>query len=302
VPGLIQSTQPTPPVSVEPSLDDEADEPDALNEHVESPGDPDGLIAEEERRKWQTEHPASPPVNSEKPRKRRWLVAVIIVILIGAAAVGAYWFGGKQAKKQPAQTPKTVQTKTEQQAQQKQAADVPAKHYDSTTYSLGLDYPETWKVTDTAAKLIVVSPTMSLPSSKGTTVNGHVVVMVQRQQSAITGYPASGATAVLASKKLTYKQPSTVQRAQTYLTYLSYGNDALDALFITGDSGYQQSQSVPQGDVIRADPLISVAFQNCTSDDCATGTPTQLTLMASKWDGLAVSTQLTTLLESLTLN
>jgi hypothetical protein len=310
VPGLIQSTQSLPSAQNESTPTEEPDEPDALNEHVESPGDPDGLVAAEERRKWMAEHTATEAAPQPKPRrKRRWPVWVLVLVVVAAAAAGVYWFGNKQASKNTSTDTKLSGTAkqsggaTTQTPKTDDMPSVPTKHYDSTNYTLGIDYPENWKVSDTATKLTIASPSVALPSADGTTVNGHVVLTIQKQQGSIAGYPSGGATAVLLSKKLSYKQPTSVQRAQTYLSYLSYGKvDGLNALYITGDNGYQQGQLVPQNDVIRADPLIGAVFESCTSDDCATGTPTPLTLMASKWDGLGMGKQLTAVFESLTLN
>ncbi|MEJ0072885.1 MAG: hypothetical protein WDN27_02235 [Candidatus Saccharibacteria bacterium] len=94
-----------------------------------------------------------------------------------------------------------------------------------------------------------------------------------------------------------------MQRAQTYLSYLSYANaSGLDALYITGDSGYTQGQEVPMSDVVKGNPLISANFEECTSADCSTGTPTMLTLLASKWSGTQTDTDLTALFESLQLD
>ncbi|MEJ0072883.1 MAG: hypothetical protein WDN27_02225 [Candidatus Saccharibacteria bacterium] len=63
-PQLIGSTKSA--VLPEPGEEDATDdEPDALNEHVEDPGDPDGIIAADEERKQQAEHPApETPVGS----------------------------------------------------------------------------------------------------------------------------------------------------------------------------------------------------------------------------------------------
>jgi hypothetical protein len=279
----------------EESLDDE---PDALNEHVQNPGDPDGLVAAEARKKWQAER-AAPQMPVLPPRrKHKWPWVIVIVVLIAGAAYGAYWFGSSQADKKSGSATtaqKQSATQNSQSKSQKKTAVVPTKHYDSVTYTLGFDYPQTWTVSDTATKLTIASPTIPLNTIAGTTVNGHVVVTIQNAQSTVVGYPAGGANAAIESKKLTYKTPTPVQRAQTYLSYLGYGKaHALDALYITGDSGYQKDQSVPMADVARGNPLIG--------NDCATGTPTYLTLLVDKWPAMTESKQVEDLLQSITLD
>ena len=111
---------------------------------------------------------------------------------------------------------------------------------------------------------------------------------------------AGGAVAALASNHLTYKQPSTVQRAQTYESYLSYAaTNGLDALYVTGDNGYQQGQQVPLSDVIKGNPLISVSFNACPDENCTT--PKPATLSASAWQSSSASKDVTNLLESIIL-
>ena len=296
-------SQQIPPQVPEETLPDEHDELDDLNEHVELPGDPDGLVAAEEQRKWAAEHPKPlpGPVQPAK-RKRRWPIVLLVIILVAAAAVGAYWFGNKQADKtssaDTSQTPKTTTPKENTQP----VAAVPTKHYDSTTYTLGVDYPQTWALSDTTAKLAITSPAMQLTTASGT-INGHVVVTFQNQQTTIAGYPSGGALAALESYKLAYKHPTSVQRAQSYVSYLGYSQTSgLDAVYITGDNGYQQGQQVPMGDIVKGNPLISITFQTCTSTDCSTGTPTPVTLLASKWNDSALSKTVLTLLASVTLD
>jgi hypothetical protein len=313
-PQLPKASKFTPLTTVQPKLNVEelTEDEDHLNEHVDYPGDPDGLVAEEKQRKWQTEHLAasqSQPQSTAKSgkRKARWLTVPLILILIAAAAYGAYWFGSKQADKNSDKSHPAQQANGQAKPHtttEKQAATTPTKHYDSATYTLGFDYPETWKVNDTAAKLMVASPAVSLTTAGGSKVEGHVVLTIQNQQTTIPSYPANGAVAILASEKLTYKQPTPVQRAQTYFSYLGYGTKSggLDALYITGDNGYQKDQNIPMSDVVKGNPLIGITFQSCTSVDCSTGTPTMLTVVASDWPTTAESKQVVDLIKSLQLN
>jgi hypothetical protein len=297
-------SSPTPTQAPEEPLIDEHDELDDLNEHVELPGDPDGLVAAEEQRKWQAQHPkpsfaAAPPAK----RKRRWPIVLLVVLLIAAAAAGAYWFGNKQADKTSSGSSTQQTNKTAgQKAASPATTAVPTKHYDSTTYTLGIDYPQTWALSDTSAKLTLISPAMQLVTASGAT-SGHAVVTFQNQQTTIAGYPSGGALAALESYKLTYKQPTSVQRAQSYVSYLGYAQTTgLNALYVTGDNGYQQGQQVPMSDIIKGNPLISVTFQTCASSDCSTGTPTPITLLAAKWNDSAISKTILTLLASVTLD
>lgn len=289
------------PTRREPTSDeDTAKDQDVLNEHWEEPGDPDGVIAEDQKRQWQERHPAPEPTPpARRKRKHGFLKFLVIVIIIAAAAVGAFKFGDYKAtpatpKTTPkvASTPKTVTPAT-----------IPIKHADSTNFLLGFDYPQDWTVVDTAAKLTVTSPSVQLSTVAGAKTSGHVVVTMQNQQTTIAGYPADGAVAVLESAKLTYKQPSAAQRAQTYLSYLSYASaTGLNTLYVTGDNGYLAQQYVPLSDVVLGNPLVSVTFQTCATADCATGTPTPVVLLASSWNSASFAKQVLALLESIQLD
>ena len=295
-PQLIKSTAST---LQDPEPADETDEDDELNEHVNDPGDPDGVHAAEEEEK-QLPAPRV-PIESARPRKpkRRWPLVVLVVLLLAGAVVGTYWFGLRKPSTPPASksTPTSHATK-----KTTQPAIVPTKHYDSDTYTLGFDYPQTWDVSDTAAKLTVTSPAASLTTVDGKTVDAHVLVTFQNPQTTIAGYPTTGAIASLASDKLTYKQPTSVQRAQTYLSYLGYASaSSLDALYVTGDNGYQQGQQIPMSDVVKGNPLISVTFVTCGTTGCGAAA-TAVTVQADAWKSSVLSQQVTNLLQSIQLN
>jgi hypothetical protein len=280
---------------------DISDELDALNEHVHEPGDPDGVVAAEKQRRWKESHP-KPHVDAPTPYKRRrlWPIVIGVVLLIAAAAFGAYWLGGHEASKKSHGSNTALPPKT--QATSTQPVSVPTKHYDSTTFTLGFDYPENWTVNDTAAKLTVTSPAMPLQSAIGAKVNAHVIVTIQNQQTTISGYPSGGALAALGSDRITYKQPSSLQRAQTYVSYLSYTTpNGLDMLYVTGDHGYQQGQQVPMSDIVQGNPLIGVGFATCQTSTCATGSSNAVTLQASSWKSSSASQQVMNLLESIVI-
>ena len=291
-----------------PVHDDPGDEPDELNEHVQEPADPDGLVAAEKWRRLQERHiqeqqepqerhpmPASTPPAAYK-RKRVWPKVLICIVVLAVAAYGAYWFGNHEANKE---TNKKAQTTASQsQKQSAQAVTTATKQYTSTNYSLSFNYPATWTVNDTTAKLTVTSPATQLAIPTGAKTSVHVIVTIQNQETAIPSFPSGGAVAALASNLLVYAQPSSIQRAQTYISYLSYTtSNGLDAVYVTGNIGYRQGQAVPMSDIVQGDPLISVAFESCTDASCTNGKP--VTLSASDWQSSAVSKQVTSLLESL---
>jgi hypothetical protein len=278
-----------------PIQDGSSDELDELNEHVHDPGDPDGVIAAEQHEQWQQSNPMpaqAAPQTAYRPKKL-WPKIVITVLILLGAAYGSYWFGNHEA------TNKQKKPTTSQQ-QATQATAPTTKHYDSTNYALGFNYPSNWVVNDSTTKLTVTSPAMQLTTATGAKTSAHVVITIQNQQTAIPNFPSGGATATLASDHLSYTQPSSVQRAQTYLSYLSYTTlSGLDAMYITGDSGYQQGQTVPMGDIVKGNPLISVNFESCTDDNCVNGKP--ITLSANSWQSSATNKSVISTIESIVL-
>jgi hypothetical protein len=295
-PPELPSSGPAAPSYVEP-VDEETI--DVLNEHVEEPGDPDGLVAADEKRQSrQYQQLTDAQLDSRPARKRRWPVRLVLLVIIVLAAMGAYWFGNHQADKASVTQAKVPAT----QSQNVTPISVLTKHYDSTTYTVGFDYPENWVVADNAAKLTVTSPSLQLTAQDTTKVSGRIVLTIQNPQSMVPGFPAAGAIAALESDKVTYKQPTSIQRAQTYVSYLGYGSqNALDTIFITGDGGYQQGQKVAMSDITKGNPLIGVAFEACSKNDCNMAT-TALSVLAMNWKSSAVASQVTSLIQSIQLN
>jgi hypothetical protein len=279
------------------------EELDELNEHWRDPGDPDGVIAAEEDRRWQAQQRGSSSVVPIKyHRKRRWPKVLLVLVLLVAATYGAYWYGDRQGSS-PAPKTSTAQTASPKPAQTTKAP--LTTHYDSNTYTIGFDYLQTWKMADTATKLTVASPVMQFTTAAGKQVSGHILMTVRHKQTVISEFADGPARAALESQKLTYKNPTSIQRAQTYLSFLRFASaqdTGLDALYITGDIGYMEGQAIQMADVTTGDPLINVTFANCASDDCSTGTVTLYDVALNTWQLKTVSQPVTDLLQLLTLN
>jgi hypothetical protein len=272
-------------------------EEDTLNEHVEDPGDPDGLVAAEKQHRWQHGKLASEPrVIPPYDRKRSWPMMLGVLLVVVLAVAAAYVLGYQKARAPLAKKQQLAQNQSERKLA---PVTTTTKHYDSNLHTLSLDYPQNWLVADTEDRLTVTSPNFAMTSLDGST-NGHVVVTIQNQQTSIPGFPSGGAVASAESDKLTYTHPSSVQRAQTYLTYLGYGAPSgISALFLTGDNGYQLGQNVPLADIVKGNPLVSVVFEKCAKSFCTGGSVTPIMLQAESWDHAAFRAPITNLLQSL---
>jgi len=231
--------------------------------------------------------------------KRIWLRVLIVVTLIVAVVLAVYlvFFPNifESKKKVSAPTVKTTQTTPTQNAN----APIKTKHYDSTNFGLGFDYPQDWTVADVTGKLTVTSPAMQLATTANETITGQVIVTIQPKQATLDVFKQGNATAVIDSQKITYTKPTASQRAQTYLSFLNYASSAdtgIDGVYVTGDYGYQKDQAIPQVDIAKVDPLIMVTFVKCSSSAC-NGPTTAATLAPTAWSDTAVLTKdvLTTL-------
>lgn len=244
-------------------------------------------------------HEFKPPVTQ---KHNRWLPLAIIVVVVLLLAGGGYvyWQHSQSkpaAKSNPVATHQ-AQSQTDSAANQK----VATKTYSSTNFGVTVNYPEAWSVTsDTAAGLIITSPVAQLTDASGSKVNGREVMsMVPKGQ--LPGAVGDGATAVLDSVKVNYTQPTGSQRSSTYLTFAQYQatttKGGLDAIYVTGNYGYQKTQNIPSTDLASVDPLISLSFQKCADTAC-TSNLTALTIASADWSDTAFQAPIKTLLTSL---
>jgi hypothetical protein len=235
-----------------------------------------------------------------KPKKRhhglRTTLLLIILIVLIAGGYAAYH---KQNHKTVATKATTTQTKATTVAA---APKIATTSYDSPNFNVTMNYPTGWTVaSDTASSLTVESPSMSLTAASGQTIKGKVVMTITPKGQLPAAFGSSAATAVVDSQLVTYSQPTSTQRAQTYLSFVQYASTttsgALDGIYITGDYGYQKDQDIPTTDVTSLDPLVTITFGKCADTACSSLTTTNIT--ASSWNSTTFSAPVLTLLKSL---
>ncbi len=237
---------------------------------------------------------------SPKPRRRRTKIIICIVgvlLLVGAGIAWILLTGETPPDKEPkGSNPSKVQEERPEQPTTE------TKHHESPTFGLGFDYLADWTVTEANGRLSAVSKTMKLKAADGQTSNARIQVLIQPKQTVIKEFDKGNGLAVLDSEKITYTKPSPSQRGQTYLSFVNYPSSSakgIDALYITGDIGYQKDQAVPMVDIVRVDPLITVNFLQCPNEACS-GATAPFTLEADVWQKnaalpVAIKTVLTTL-------
>jgi hypothetical protein len=250
--------------------------------------------------------------SDRKPKKKKggkkWLAVLLVLLLLGGLAGGGYWYTTRKVA-----TPVTkTATGTSQQPGQQAAPVTPQqpvtaslKDYQSTNFSVSLKYPSDWTVSDTKPKLTITSTKQTFTNAAGKQVSGQVVVMIRPKQASLPEFKAGPAAAVLDSKKVNYTQPAAGQRGSTYLSYLQYASTttkgALDAIYVTGNSGYTKAQTVPQADVVRVDPLIDVYFAECPNDTCA-ATDAATSVESAAWSASELNKTVEAILTSLAIS
>lgn len=216
---------------------------------------------------------------------KKLLKTLLIIIVIGGLAGGVFWYFDKKAGSDNKKATNQSQ-ETKKEADASQTPVTSTKHYDSTAFSLGFDYPENWKVTEASGKITVTSPAGKFKTVSGTT-DAQVVFTIQSKQSTLPGFKDGNGIAVRTSERVAYSKPTPNQRAQTYMTFVSNAGAStvgIDAIFVTGDLGYQKDQAVPQADIIQGDPLVSMFFAKCQDTACPTDpTSAKVTIADSAW-------------------
>jgi cytoskeletal protein RodZ len=245
--------------------------------------------------------PLPPQYQKSQSKKGRYvLIALAILLLAGALA---YWF---LLKPKPAKTPSTspASTLSVKNSGSKESA-LDTDHHESPSFNLGFDYPKSWKVSDISGsdKIVVTSPSMKLKNTDGQQVDGQIVITIRGKTQKLSEFDKGAATAVSSSEKITYTKPSEIQRGDTYISFVSFANSkdtGLDAIYITGDAGYQKNQTVPAVDISKIDPITNVTFVKCNDSKC-TGTGTALTVNPDSWKDSNFSKPIKTVLQSLAI-
>ena len=237
--------------------------------------------------------------------KRTWLRVlgwiVFALIILGAVGGGAYYYIHHKKVTAPG-----VSSSQQQHSTQQSAPKVQTKQYTSSNFNLSFNYPQDWVVSDTGnGKLTVTSPMMQLTDAGGQSQKGIVVMTIQNENAAdFSMFKSGSAVAVLNSQKVAYTNPTQTQRANTYISFLQYAtttaHGGLDSINVTGDLGYQKDQTIPETDIQKVDPVITVTFLQCASDACA-GTPKTMTISSDMWSDTSFSAPITTMIESLSL-
>jgi len=231
---------------------------------------------------------------------RKWQAIAIslIVILILVAAGGAWYIKHKDKTQKQAKTTTTaVQQPTTKISSQ-------TKSYSSPNFYLSLNYPNDWVLTDSGGGVMtIVSPAISLTNSSGQAVKGQITVTFRNSSQALPEFDKGNAVATLDSQKIAYTNPTQGQRANTYVSFLTYAgstSSGIDEIFITSDNGYKSGQAIPKTDITKVDPKVSITFTKCADSSCV-GKGAPMGLSTNAWKDTQISDPLLKILESLSI-
>ncbi len=234
----------------------------------------------------------STPVRKEKRKRRKKSIIFLVLALLIIGGAAAYFLTKpkKAAENTQAQAP----------AQETVEAPVSTENFVSQDLKLTFDYPSNWTVDDnTTGQIRVVSPKVSIKNADGQAADGSVVVLIRSKSLPLSEFSAN-AQAVQASEKFSYTSPTSNQRQETFLSFLSFGasSSAVDSVFITGDSGYQQGATVSKADLTPVEPIVSIAFYACDKAECEESTA----FMFEEWGSNKIFTTAKEILRSLSIN
>lgn len=234
-------------------------------------------------------------------RSYRLIGLVILIILIGIIAIGYNHYH----KKSTVTTTNVVKTVPLTSRIGLPAAN---QQYYSSNLSLGFNYPKSWTITDKNGTnlLTVQSSVVELLTSTNKLVKGQITLTIQNQSPVIPGFQKGNATAALESQIITYSNPTSDQRASTYISFLHYASSTtpssnIDAIYITGNAGYQLNQYIPQSNILAVSPVVGITFTLCANAACIiSGSPTSITSAA--WNTTSFSGTLLSILKSLSIS
>ena len=246
-------------------------------------------------------HKYSPKPKVKGGRSLGLIVAFIIFLIAvaGGLTILALSRHTKTPVKAKTSTQSTANTNLPVAAPQQQIA---TTSYTTTNYNASFNYPSSWTVSDSgSAPLTVTSPALQLRSANGSNVLGQIVLSLSSKGTLPTQFGAQS-VAVLPSQKISYTQPSPNQAAQSYISFVQYpattAKGGLDAIYLSGNFGYQQDQTIPATEMSTVDPLTYIAFYSCANSQCPISARQPLTIDSTEWSDSNFSAPLLLMLKS----
>jgi hypothetical protein len=245
-----------------------------------------------------------PPPHYGTPKKIKkskwWVGVVLLVIVVLGLGVWAYMSYKHSVKK--VAVARSVAVKPKSAASTSVAPTIPSTSQTSPAYGLTFSYPTSWTVINSgSAPMLVTSPVIKLISDTGQTVSGQIVMTVSKAGLLPAGFTSSS-VAVLTSQKIAYTQPSPVQAAATYVSFVQYPatniSGGLDGIYVSGNYGYQKYQVIPVSNINQTSPLVDFSFYSCAGSTCPLSTRRPLTVSINEWNSASFKDPIMLILKS----
>lgn len=220
-----------------------------------------------------------PIKEARRKRKRRRVVLLVlaVILVLGAVGYGAYRYVNRPA------SPERSAQDTDQTDRSEETATL--ENFSSRELGIKLEYPSDWTVDESVSDQVsLISPQTDLPGESDD-MSAKVVVTVRANDGTLPGFDDDSALAVRDSIKLAYESPSQIQRAETYLSFVSHSSaETMDAIYITGDFGYRADAIVSKEDILHTDPTVSVRFYACQDDVCDIEESNAIAIRTTVWE------------------
>lgn len=235
---------------------------------------------------------------------KKALLILVVILVLGLISGTSYYLLSKTHKSATTKVASITPVISTNQV----AIGNPSQQYYSDNLSLGFNYPRNWVVSDVSGsnQISVTSPLIKLFNSSNQLTTGKIILtIISVSPTSLTGFANGSPTASLASQLINYTNPTPTQKGSTYISFLNYGSsnsaNSINAIYITGNSGYKVNQAVPESDIAAVNPTVFYSFISCSSSSCATATQS-IAIPVSLWKNPAFSNPLLSMLESLSIN
>lgn len=209
-------------------------------------------------------HPHSSLQQQAKTKKIVLIVIVAIVLILAIGAISLVFLAGED---DPQPAPQTSETPSTEPATPTPQITKETESHSSPQFSLSFAHPTDWVIEEVngSDELTLTSPQLNLPGATADT-RGIIQMQIRKPKAKLEEFEVGNAVAAVPSQKITYTNPSSAQRGDTYVSYLGFADGTaglIDGVYITGDFGYKQEQAIPKVDIQKIDPIISVRFYAC---------------------------------------
>jgi fumarate reductase subunit D len=237
----------------------------------------------------------------KKPSKAKKFYLTIVIILVLALIAALILFVLHNSSKKVVTDSSHKTTSSVSTSPTISAAAGPTTTYQSVDFNLNVTYPKSWSVsTAGTSSMSLISPITQLVDGTLKPVDSKIVVEVQPQGQISSNISSGNSVAVLPSQLVSYTNPTQSQAAQTYVSFIQYPSTTiiggLDAIYVTGNNGYLKTQTIPAGDVAGLDPLVTITFEKCTTNDCVQTQP--VTISSTMWDNSSFKNMILSIIES----